>query len=325
MNPMSQRRYSKSPAVVALGGGHGLAASLRALRHVTPDLTAVVTVADDGGSSGRLRQEFGILPPGDLRMALSALCDSSQWGQTWRDVLQYRFDSHGPLHGHAVGNLLITALWELIDDPIAGLEWIGKLLEAEGRVLPMALDPLEIEADIDFGDHTETIRGQSQVAVSDGTVSNLRLIPDRPRVPVEVVDAIMHADWVILGPGSWFTSVIPHLLVPDLAQALKDTDAKIALTLNLVAQVGETAGYSAADHLRSLQEFTNGLAIDVVIADPTAIEDLDDVVACTAKIGATLLLRQVRSATKLGVHDPLRLAGAYRDAFDYTLGDVTAR
>ncbi|HPF81719.1 gluconeogenesis factor YvcK family protein, partial [Nostocoides australiense] len=121
--------------VVALGGGHGLAASLSALRHVCDDITAIVTVADDGGSSGRLRQEFGVLPPGDLRMALSALCAESDWGHQWRDVLQHRFSGDGPLGGHALGNLLILALWDLDPEPVYGLDLVGRLLNARGRVL----------------------------------------------------------------------------------------------------------------------------------------------------------------------------------------------
>src|SRR5690625_2945918 len=146
--PRGLRRREAPLKVVALGGGHGLAASLRALRHVTSDVTAIVTVADDGGSSGRLRQELGVLPPGDLRMALSALCDESDWGHTWSDVLQHRFSSAGPLDGHALGNLLIVSLWELLGDEVAGLDWVGKLLGADGRVLPMAAVPLEIQADV---------------------------------------------------------------------------------------------------------------------------------------------------------------------------------
>ncbi len=129
---------SQSLKVVALGGGHGLHASLSALRRLTDDLTAVVTVADDGGSSGRLRRELGVLPPGDLRMALAALCGDDEWGKTWKRVVQHRFKSEGALHGHAVGNLLIVALWELLDDPVLALEWVGRLLGAHGRVLPMA-------------------------------------------------------------------------------------------------------------------------------------------------------------------------------------------
>ncbi|HJY25184.1 MAG TPA: gluconeogenesis factor YvcK family protein, partial [Actinomycetes bacterium] len=136
--PETPALHREGPRVVALGGGHGLAASLSALRRITHRLTAVVTVADDGGSSGRLRRELGVLPPGDLRMALAALCGDDDWGRTWSEVVQHRFTSAGPLHDHAVGNLLIVALWELLQEPVAGLDWVGKLLDAQGRVLPMA-------------------------------------------------------------------------------------------------------------------------------------------------------------------------------------------
>ena len=138
--------------VVALGGGHGLAASLAALRRVTRDITAVVTVADDGGSSGRLRREFGVLPPGDLRMALAALCGDDDWGTTWSKVVQHRFGGDGELGGHAVGNLLIAALWDLLGDPVAGLDWVGRLLRTAGRVLPMAAVPLDIVAEVEGAD-----------------------------------------------------------------------------------------------------------------------------------------------------------------------------
>ena len=131
---------------MALGGGHGLFASLSALRRVSDRLTAVVTVADDGGSSGRLRRDFGVLPPGDLRMALAALCGDDDWGTTWSRVVQHRFGGRGELSGHAVGNLLIVALWELLGDTVEGLDWVGRLLGAHGRVLPMAAVPLDITA-----------------------------------------------------------------------------------------------------------------------------------------------------------------------------------
>ena len=161
------------PVVAALGGGHGLAATLTALRYVTDEITAIVTVADDGGSSGRLRDEFGVLPPGDLRMALAALCSESEWGHTWRDVLQHRFAGDGPLGGHALGNLLIVALWELHEDPVAGLDLVARLLQAQGRVLPMAAVPLAIEADVGDLDPSDpdavtVVRGQAQVAVTPG-------------------------------------------------------------------------------------------------------------------------------------------------------------
>ena len=141
-----------SRPVVALGGGHGLYASLSALRRVTRQLTAVVTVADDGGSSGRLRREFGVLPPGDLRMALAALCGDDSWGTTWSRVVQHRFTGDGDLGGHAVGNVLIVALWELLGDTVQGLDWVGRLLGAHGRVLPMAAVPLDLAAEVEGAD-----------------------------------------------------------------------------------------------------------------------------------------------------------------------------
>lgn len=312
--------------MVALGGGHGLAATLAAVRHVTSEVTAVVTVADDGGSSGRLRAEMGVLPPGDLRMAVTALCETSEWGETWRDILQHRYDTGGELDGHAVGNLLLVATWQLLGDEVAGLDLIGRLLGATGRVLPMSTTPLEIEADVRQRDRPDAppmlIRGQSRVAVTAGIVERVRLVPADAQACPQAIEAVEEADWVILGPGSWFTSVMPHLLLPGLADAIHRTDARIALTLNLEAQPGETEGYSAADHLRSLHDYAPDLRVDVVIADPSAIEDLDDVLTSAAGLGAQVLLRQVGVGDGSPRHDPLRLAAAYRDAFEGILGDV---
>ena len=185
--------------VVALGGGHGLAASLRALRLLTDQITAVVTVADDGGSSGRLRDEFGVLPPGDLRMALAALCDDTEWGHQWRDLLQHRFAGGGPLGGHAVGNLLIVSLWDLLGDTVGGLDLVGRLLNAHGRVLPMAAVPLNIEANVLGADPQEsfeitTVQGQAAVATTGGRVLSVRLNPQAPPACDEAVAAIVAQD-----------------------------------------------------------------------------------------------------------------------------------
>ncbi len=304
------------PAVVALGGGHGLAASLSALRLMSDRLTAVVTVADDGGSSGRLRAELDVLPPGDLRMALAALCDDSEWGRTWRDLLQHRFSSGGSLNNHAVGNLLIVALWELLQDPVEGLDWVGKLLGARGRVLPMAPVPLGIEADVRLDDELVTISGQSQVALTRGRIEQLRLLPPDPPACEEAVRAVRDADWVILGPGSWFSSVMPHLLVPELAGALHATTARRCVTLNLSSETGETFGLSATELLEALHKHAPELRIDAVVADPSAVHDPSRLLDTTSRIGARLLLRQVRRSDGTARHDPLRLAAAYRDVFD---------
>lgn len=310
------------PRVVALGGGHGLSATLKALRHLSGNLTAVVTVADDGGSSGRLRQEFNVLPPGDLRMALSALCDDTRWGHLWRDVLQHRFKTDGEMNNHALGNLLIIGLWEQMQNDVEALDLVGQLLGARGRVLPMASVPLEIRAHVTYEGATREIVGQSHVAKCRGHVDHVYVTPeDAPACP-EALEAIGEAEWVVLGPGSWYTSLIPHLLVPQMARALHDTRARRALVLNLQPQEGETEGMSAADHIDSLREHAPDLKIDVVIADPTSVEDLDRLWDACVPLGAQVLLRQVRDSKRADIHDPLRLAAAFRDSFDGVVGDV---
>jgi uncharacterized cofD-like protein len=309
-----------SRVVVALGGGHGLAASLTALRLLTDQLTAVVTVADDGGSSGRLRDEFGVLPPGDLRMALAALCDDSEWGHQWRDVLQHRFAGEGQLGGHAVGNLLIVSLWDLLGDTVGGLDLVGRLLNARGRVLPMAAVPLNIEAKVKGADpghpfEITTVRGQASVATTRGRVLSASLNPREPPACEQAVGAIEAADWVILGPGSWFTSVMPHLLVPGIHDALIRTPAKRVLTLNLVMQTRETVGFSAKNHLEVLAAHAPELHLDVVLADPDIVEDEAMLRRVAGDMGAELVLASVGDRMRPGHHDSLRLAAAYRDIF----------
>ena len=184
--------------VVALGGGHGLAASLSALRRVVDDVTAVVTVADNGGSSGRLRREFGVLPPGDLRQALSALCGDDDWGRTWARVLQHRFVSDGEMDNHAVGNLLIVTLWELLGDHVDGLDWVARLLGAQGRVLPMAVTPMDITATVRGADparpgELSIVRGQVEVASTPGQVTEVQLEPlDPPACPQALAAVEVH-------------------------------------------------------------------------------------------------------------------------------------
>ncbi|MEO7350722.1 MAG: uridine diphosphate-N-acetylglucosamine-binding protein YvcK, partial [Marmoricola sp.] len=270
-------RWSTEPSVVALGGGHGLAASLTALRSVTTDLTAVVTVADNGGSSGRLREEFGVLPPGDLRMALAALCGDDRWGQTWARVLQHRFDSDGEMDGHSMGNLLIVTLWDLLHDHVDGLEWVAGLLGARGRVLPMALTPLDITAQVrgaaEDPEEISTVRGQVEVATTPGEVLSVSLVPQDAGACPQAVEAISTADFVVIGPGSWYSSVIPHLLVPDLREALCSTPGRVVVSMNLEPHTDETRGYDLADHLDVLLRHAPDLQVHTVLADPTAVRD----------------------------------------------------
>ncbi|GAA1536332.1 gluconeogenesis factor YvcK family protein [Nocardioides humi] len=312
----------RAQAVVALGGGHGLHASLSALRQLVDDLTvdeltAVVTVADNGGSSGRLRGEFGVLPPGDLRMALAALCGDDAWGDTWARVLQHRFAGDGEMRGHVVGNLLIVGLWELLGDHVDALDWVGRLLGAKGRVLPMAMTPMDITAEVrglvpGRPDVLTSVRGQVEVATTDGVITSIALDPADPEVSPAVVDAIAEADWAVLGPGSWFTSVLPHLLVPRLREALVATDARLVVVLNLAEQAGETGGFGPADHLAVLAEHAPELGIDVVLADRGSVgDDLGELEETVAALGARLVVDDVAADDGSPRHDPVKLAAAY--------------
>jgi uncharacterized cofD-like protein len=302
--------------VVALGGGHGLAASLSALRRVVQDLTAVVTVADNGGSSGRLRREFGVLPPGDLRQALSALCGDDDWGRTWASVLQHRFSSAGEMDQHAVGNLLIVTLWELLGDHVGGLDWVGRLLGAHGRVLPMAVTPLDIAASVRGADPLHpnavtTVSGQVQVASTSGEVTAVRLQPQDPPACPEALAAVLAADWLVLGPGSWFTSVIPHLLVPELRRALVESPARRAVVINLAPQAGETAGFSPERHLEVLAAHAPDLRLDVVLADDAAAPDRERLSRAAKALGAELVMADLAVGDGTPRHDPAKLAIAY--------------
>jgi uncharacterized cofD-like protein len=312
----------RSRKVVALGGGHGLFASLSALRRVTRQLTAIVTVADDGGSSGRLRREFGVLPPGDLRMALAALCGDDAWGTTWSSVVQHRFTGTGEMGGHAVGNVLIVALWELLGDTVQGLDWVARLLGAHGRVLPMSSVPLELVAEVegadpDLPDELSTVRGQVACATTTGRVRSMSLVPADPPACPEAVAAVRSADWVVLGPGSWFTSVLPHMLVPRLAEALLTTPARRLVALNLAPQPGETDGFSPHAHLEVLAEHAPELTIDVVLADRNAAAGtVADLEKAAGLLGGRLVLADLAMGDGSPRHDPRRLAGAFAQIFE---------
>jgi uncharacterized cofD-like protein len=316
---------SDGPKAVALGGGHGLHAALSALRRVTENLTAVVTVADDGGSSGRIRRELPVLPPGDLRMALAALAGDDPAHQAWAEVLQHRLGGTGALAGHPVGNLLLTGLLDgERPDPVEALARVAALVGAVGRVLPMSPVPLDLVADADRfdpvdPDRTRRIRGQSSIAATPGRVRSIRLLPPGAPACADAVDAVREADVVVLGPGSWFTSVIPHLLLRELGRALSTTHARVIVTLNLVPQPGETDEYAPADLLRVLcehAEHAGGLRIDTVIADQDAVGDEKDLADFTRSIGASLILSELASDARADLHDPERLARAYRMALE---------
>ncbi|MCK0093196.1 uridine diphosphate-N-acetylglucosamine-binding protein YvcK [Rhodococcus sp. F64268] len=263
------------PAITALGGGHGLFATLRAVRRLTDRVTAVVTVADDGGSSGRLRAELGVIPPGDLRMALAAMSAADAEVDIWTQTVQHRFGGTGALAGHSVGNLILAGLTEVLGDTVAALDAVGRLLQVRGRVLPMSPIALDIEADVSGLEAdpraSRCIRGQVAVATTPGKVRRVRLIPANPPAGPEALDAVCDADMVVLGPGSWFSSVIPHVLVPDLNDALIHTNARKVLVLNLAAEPGETAGFSAERHLHVLAQHAPDFRVDKVVVDEASV------------------------------------------------------
>jgi uncharacterized cofD-like protein len=309
----------KAPRVVALGGGHGLAATLSALRNVTSEITAIVTVADNGGSSGRLREEFPIYPPGDLRMALAALCADDDWGRSWAEIMQYRFTSDGALDGHAVGNLLLAALWNKGEDPVAGLDRVGSLLKVIGRVLPMSVEPLDIEATFTNSTGRFIVKGQVQVATAKGRLESLRLHPENPKARPEALSAILEAEWIVMGPGSWFSSVLPHLMVPQQRDALVASGAKKILILNLdsatangpVINSGEYAGYTAVEHLEILHTYAPELKFDLVIADQNIAAGTDQLRDHLSSRGGELVVADLREDSSLIHHDVKKLTSLF--------------
>ncbi len=308
--------------VVSFGGGHGLAAMLSALRQITPEITAIVTVADNGGSSGRLRAEFKALPPGDLRMALAALCADDEWGRNWADLMQYRFTSEGDLNGHAVGNLLLAALWDRDGDPIQGLDRVGALLKVVGRVLPMSLTPLDIEGTFKNWQGTQVIRGQKEVAVGKGSLENLALIPPDAKATQEGLTSIANADWLTFGPGSWFSSVLPHLLLKEQLEGIVSSKARKIIFLNLDANPSATgdefAGSTPAEHLRLIRRFAPALGCDLAVVDQSIMTNMEmsrALEAIVKEMGGRMIVADLATSPGSNHHDPKKLVSVFRNIF----------
>ena len=308
---------NSTPKVVAFGGGHGLAATLTALRDVTPTITAVVTVADNGGSSGKIREEFNFLPPGDMRMALAALCGSDAWGQSWAQIIQHRFNTSGDLNGHALGNLLMAALWDSSDDLVAGIDRVGELLKIVGRVLPMSLQPLEIEGVFETSAGEQTIRGQIEVATAKGKLKSLKLLPENPVVTPQVLQAISEADWLIFGPGSWFSSVMPHFLLKDLASAVSKSSAKKIMILNLQGpeNADEFAGNTPEAHLRLVLSHLPTFKLDIAIADPTVLDSASKLQELVKDLGGEVIVSDVARDLDRNHHDARKMSLLFSHIF----------
>jgi uncharacterized cofD-like protein len=260
------RRRDRGPRIVAIGGGHGLSSLLRGLKTYTRNLTAVVTVADDGGSSGRLRASFGILPPGDIRNCLAALSNDEQM---LTQLFQYRFSNAGELEGHSFGNLFITALADITGSFEGAIAESGKVLSVSGRVLPSTLHDVKLVADLELPNVPIQVRvqGESRIPKMAGQVRRLWLEPnDAPAFP-PVIKAILNADMIIVGPGSLYTSLLPNLLVKDLLGAIHASRAVKVYVCNIATQAGETDMYSCYDHVRALEEHLGDSIFDVVLCN----------------------------------------------------------
>ncbi|MGO1948949.1 MAG: gluconeogenesis factor YvcK family protein [Mycobacteriaceae bacterium] len=323
--------YQPLDRITSLGGGHGLFATLRSARAAADYVTAVVTVADDGGSSGRMRRELGSLPPGDLRMALAALVRDTPRGHLWEETLQHRFSGHGALAGHAVGNLVLTGLTEVMGSSIEALDELGELLGISGRVLPMSPEALDLEAEVQgLGDdprEVNAVRGQVAVASTLGQVRRVRLIPPNPEASPEAVQAILDADLVTLGPGSWFSSVIPHLLMPGIVEALADTAATRVVIMNLVAEPGETSGFSMERHIHMLLQHCPSLTMDIVVVDTSISLPSNErrhLERAAARLGATVIYRDVREDDDRGRwtdrHSAAKLSSVLREVSSWPDG-----
>jgi uncharacterized cofD-like protein len=256
-------------------------------------------------------------------MALAALCSDDEWGRSWAEIMQYRFTSDGPLDGHAVGNLLLAALWDRDEDPIEGLDRVGALLKVVGRVLPMAGQPLDIEATFFEQGEKRTVRGQKEVATAPGSFESLKLIPENPTARPEALEAIAEADWITMGPGSWISSVLPHLLVPEQLTSLIESRAKKILLLNLDdSESGEFSGRSALDHIAAIQKLAPQLSFDFVVADSSIALDSEATKLLREKVstqGGELIVQDLRLESSGNHHDTKKLTSLFAHIAEKTL------
>jgi len=261
------RRKERGPRIVAIGGGTGLSTLLRGIKDYTHNVTAIVTVADDGGSSGRIRREVGILPPGDIRNCLAALSNDEA---LLTQLFMYRFpQGQGDLEGHSFGNLFITALAEITGSFEEAIAESGRVLAVSGRVLPSTLHNVRLVADVMLPHLVVEVRveGESHIPEAAGKVRRVWLEPNSPPAFPQAVRAILAADLIIIGPGSLYTSILPNLLVPDLTEAVRSSRAMKAYICNIATQPGETDGYTCGEHVRALEEHVGGGLFDIVVAN----------------------------------------------------------
>lgn len=260
------RRREKGPRIVALGGGNGLSTLLRGLKAYSNNITAIVTVADDGGSSGEIRRNMGILPPGDIRNCLAALSDDEAM---LSQIFQYRFSSGAGLNGHSLGNLLITAMADISGSFEQAVAESGKVLAIRGQVLPSTLHNVTLAADIldEKTGKNQRVRGESEIPKVNGTIQRVWLEPDNPAAYPPAIQAILSAELIIIGPGSLYTSILPDMLVPEIAQAIRASRATKFYVCNVATQPGETDHFTCGKHLETLEKHLGDRLFDLVICN----------------------------------------------------------
>lgn len=256
---LNHRRLHRGPKIVAIGGGTGLSNLLRGLKEYSAKITAIVTVADDGGSSGRLRREIGVLPPGDIRNCLAALADEEK---LLTELFQYRFQAGDGLVGHSFGNLFLTAMSDIAGDLEQAIAASSKVLAVRGEVLPATLSDVSLWAELADG---RIIEGESSITEANGKIVKIGCIPANPPALPKVAIALREADFIIIGPGSLYTSVIPNLLVPEIAEAIARSEVPRIYVCNIMTQPGETDGYSVADHIRAIDRACGRPLFDAVV------------------------------------------------------------
>ncbi len=256
---LNHRRLNKGPKIVVVGGGTGLSTLLRGLKHYSANITAIVTVADDGGSSGRLRREMGILPPGDIRNCIAALADEEK---LLTELFQYRFEAGNGLSGHSFGNLFITAMSNITGDLETAIAASSKVLAIKGRVLPATFADVKLWAEMTDGRYIE---GESNIPLAKGRIQHIGCLPENPQAPPAVIKAIRSADYIIIGPGSLFTSIIPNLLVPDIQAAIAQARAPRICVCNVMTQPGETDDYTVSEHLAAINAVSPKRLFDAVL------------------------------------------------------------
>lgn len=323
---LQHRRLNRGAKIVAIGGGTGLSTLLRGLKHASANITAIVTVADDGGSSGRLRREIGVLPPGDIRNCIAALADEEK---LLTELFQYRFKAGDGLVGHSFGNLFLTVLSEITGDFEQAIAASSKVLAVRGQVLPATLSDVKLWAELSDG---RIIEGESNITEAGGKIVHIGCLPENPPAVPKAVDAIEDADYIIIGPGSLYTSVIPNLLVPDIADAIAARNVPCIYVCNIMTQPGETDGYTVADHIRAIDRVCGRRLFDAVLVQkyPPSAKALARYLqenSHPVEFDAEAVMQSGRRAIRANVmiedaetgyvrHDPKRLAKVLLKWFD---------